>query len=116
MNAVQKLYDTSVDLLSLLEKDASSEGRDQFIQEIESYLQVREEMMKMINPPYTPEQKDIGSKLIELNKKINLHLAGLKKEIQVDLRKLNNNKISKKKYQDAYQPDTISGLFYDKRN
>ena len=116
VDAVQKLYDVSVELLSLLQKGSSSEERDEFIRKIESYLEDREQMIKTIQLPYTTEQKTIGMKLIELNKKIDHHIASIKNDIQSELRKLMNNKVSQEKYHDPYQKDTISGLFYDKRN
>ncbi|MCM3162329.1 flagellar protein FliT [Metabacillus litoralis] len=115
MDAVKKLYEVSAELLSLLEKGATSEERDEFIHQIEAYLEDREKLIKATQPPYTTEQKTIGMQLIEVNKKIDQKLTIFKNEIQSDLRKLQNNKVSQEKYHDPYQTDTISGLFYDKR-
>lgn len=112
---VQKLYDVSVELLTLLEKGAKSEERDEFIHQIELYLENRQKIIKTFQPPYTSEQKTIGLKLIKINKKINQQLTSLKSDIQSDLRKLKNNKVGQEKYHDPYHSDTISGLFYDKR-
>lgn len=115
MDAVKKLYEVSAELLSLLEKGATSEERDEFIHQIEAYLEDRERIIKTIQPPYTTKQKTVGMELIEVNNKIEHQLAILKNDIQSDLRKLQNNKVSQEKYHDPYQTDTISGLFYDKR-
>ncbi|MBT2757193.1 flagellar protein FliT [Mesobacillus foraminis] len=113
MSAVRQVYQLTLQLIEVLQKDFN---RDQKITLIEELLQKREDAMKGMAAPYTDEEKQLGKKLIELNQLLDRLLASEKNDIQKDLKELNVKKESSNKYVNPYQSLAVDGMFYDKRN
>ncbi|TCN26753.1 flagellar protein FliT [Mesobacillus foraminis] len=113
MSAVRQVYQLTLQLIEVLQKDFN---RDQKITLVEELLQKREEAMKGMVAPYTDEEKQLGKKLIELNSLLDRLLASEKNDIQKDLKELNVKKESSNKYVNPYQSLAVDGMFYDKRN
>ncbi|WP_182199655.1 flagellar protein FliT [Paraliobacillus salinarum] len=111
---MNQLYTVSNELLDLLDKTVDE--REDVIDEISVLLENRDSLIEKIKPPYTTEEKEIGAKLISLDKKINQQLNGLFDDIKLDMRSLKKQKNSNKKYMNPYHSLTnYDGSFVDKR-
>ena len=114
MSEVKNLYDTTVDLIELLEKESMLD-RDEKIIRIEQLLQKREGFINSIKPPFSEDEKQVGKRLIELNQKLTALLQKEKDDIQKDMNHLKKQKQSSEKYTNPYDSLMTDGVFYDKR-
>ena len=114
MSELQSLYDTTVELIELLEKESALD-RDEKINNVEQLLQKREGFMNSIKPPFSEDEKQVGKKLIELNQKLTTLLQKEKGAIQKDMNHLKKQKQSSEKYTNPYDSLMTDGVFYDKR-
>ncbi|WP_141432937.1 flagellar protein FliT [Bacillus sp. 03113] len=114
MNALRQYYAVTVELLDLFKN--STMERDEKILAIEQLLEKRETWMQQIKPPYSEEDRKLGSTLIELERSVASFLQKEKLHIQKDLNELNVKKNSTNKYINPYQSLSSDGVFYDKRN
>jgi flagellar protein FliT len=89
--------------------------RDDKIARVEELLSQREVLMGAIQPPYTPEEIEIGKKVNQLNLRISQLLKQEKAAVQKDIKDLQNKKESNTKYVNPYQNLSTDGMFYDKR-
>lgn len=114
MNAVQQFYDTTVELIRLLENEQLT--RDEKIEQTAKLLSAREGLMKQMKPPFSSEEEKLGRQLIALNQKLQKLLETEKSGIQRDMLILKKQKETNKKYTDPYESlVTVEGGFYDKR-
>jgi flagellar protein FliT len=115
VNKVQAVYDCTVELLDLLEKKSEMD-RNEKIQLINDFLEKREKAISTFSAPYNDQERKLGQKLVDLNKKIDHLLNQEKLLIQKDINGLNAKKISNQKYSNPYEGFSTGGVFYDKRN
>lgn len=113
MSAVKQFYQLTIELIQLLGKPQGD--RDEKITRVEELLNQREALMKEIIPPYTPEEAELGKKLIQLNARLTQLLQTEKISIQKDIKGLQTKKESNTKYVNPYQNLSTDGMFYDKR-
>lgn len=113
MGAVSQFYELTVELIQIL---SSAEERDGKIERVQSLLDQRESLMKKMVPPYTPDEVELGQKLIQLNSRLMQLLQTEKILIQKDIKDLQTKKESNTKYVNPYQNLSTDGMFYDKRN
>ncbi|WNF22605.1 flagellar protein FliT [Mesobacillus jeotgali] len=113
MSAVKEFLQLTDQLIQLLE---SSEGdRDNKIAQAEQLLEKRELLMEEILPPYTPEETELGKRLVQMNRRVSQLLLAEKISIQKDIKGLQIKKESNSKYVNTYQSLASDGMFYDKR-
>lgn len=115
MNKVQRVYDITAKLIEFLETSAETD-RDEKIKLIEDVLEEREHFIQQLAGPYTDEENELGSQLVDLNEKLAILLNKVKQDIQKDIKELNRKKQSNQKYVNPYQNLSTDGMFYDKKN
>jgi flagellar protein FliT len=113
VGAVSQFYELTVELIRIL---SSAKERDGKIDRVQSLLDQRESLMKEMVPPYTPDEVEVGQKLIQLNSRLMQLLQTEKILIQKDIKDLQTKKESNTKYVNPYQNLSTDGMFYDKRN
>lgn len=113
MSALKQFYQITTELIQLIGKPQGE--REEKITRVEELLDQREALMKEIIPPYTPEEAELGKKLIQLNAKLTQLLQAEKISIQKDIKSLQAKKESNTKYVNPYQNLSTDGMFYDKR-
>ena len=92
MEAIQALREVTNRLIELLQREELD--RDVRIEQIQSLLDQREELLKWIQPPFTQQEKELGRQLVELDQKVQQLLQKQKQEIQRDLKRLHMKKES----------------------
>lgn len=115
MSAVQALYDITKQLAEQLQKNVAKSERDSYIEQLQNILEKREDLIENVKPPYTTNEKKLGTEIVEMNKEISMQLTKVKKEVQYDILQLKKKKSSNNKYVNPYQSLSIDGMFYDKR-
>lgn len=110
---VLQFYDLTIKLIQLLEKYPGK--RDDKIAQIEMILSQREELMKVMVPPFTHEEVEVGKNIIQLNSRLTQLLQSEKTTIQKELKDLKKKKETSIKYVNPYQNLLTDGMFYDKR-
>ncbi|WP_110928461.1 flagellar protein FliT [Bacillus massiliglaciei] len=111
---LQDFYRKTVELLHVL-KDKQVEREDR-ITRITQLIDQREKLLSGIQPPFSAEEKQTGSRLIELNQEVDRLLLLEKKAIQRDINGLNKKKNMSNKYANPYRDLSVDGAFYDRRN
>jgi flagellar protein FliT len=113
VNALITFHQLTTELIQLLEN--TEVKRDNKITGVEELLNQRETLIGAIQPPYTPEEMEIGKKLNQLNGKLSQLLMLEKAAVQKNIKDLQNKKESNTKYVNPYQSLSTDGMFYDKR-
>nr|WP_285890912.1 flagellar protein FliT [Mesobacillus subterraneus] len=100
-------------MISVLE---SADERDGKISRVEALLDERENLMNEMVPPFSPDEVEVGKKLVLLNSKLMQLLQKEKVLVQKDIKNLQAKKESNSKYINPYENLSTDGVFYDKRN
>jgi flagellar protein FliT len=115
VNQVQPIYDYTVKLIDFFENRTEMD-RDHKIQQIQEILKLRETAINDLNGVYTDQEKELGAKLINLDRTLRKLLEREKIFIQKDIKDLQARKESSQKYVNPYEGIPTGGVFYDKRN
>ena len=113
MGPVSQFYERTKELITILE---SADERDGKISSVETLLDERENLMKEMVPPFSPDEVVVGKKLVQLDSRLMQLLQSEKILIQKDIKKLQAKKESNNKYVNPYDNLSTDGVFYDKRN
>ncbi|KON86295.1 flagellar protein [Sporosarcina globispora] len=113
MSSVQRFYDLTLELISILEN--TKLDRDAKINDVDILLEKRQQEMAAMAPPYSDAEKGLGGRLIGLNAKVTQLMTREKLFIQKDIKDLSVKKESAGKYINPYQSMATDGMFYDKR-
>ncbi|WP_449537798.1 flagellar protein FliT [Ferdinandcohnia sp. Marseille-Q9671] len=115
MNPVITLYRITKELHSLVIEIIQQEQRDEAIEKITSLIDEREQLISEVNPPYTEEERKLGTEIVKMNQFIDGKLELLKNEIQLDITNQKKRKQSTTKYINPYNAGPADGMFFDKK-
>ncbi|MFP7170858.1 flagellar protein FliT [Terribacillus sp. 7520-G] len=116
MNRVQALYDTTSELDVLVSQPVTAENREEVVHSLTELLGIRSEQMDELKPPFTNEEKQLGKALLPMNERISKHVQQIFEQLKMDIRMINKQKQSGKKYINPYASmHTFDGRFLDKR-
>lgn len=114
MSAVKEYFEATRELIDLLRTD--NLDRDEKLQMVEELLNKRDDLITLIKPPYSQEDKEIGRQLLQLERVLSKLLDHEKVLIQKDMKELTVKKGTTNKYANPYDSLAIDGIYYDKRN
>ncbi|WP_409295713.1 flagellar protein FliT [Peribacillus sp. SCS-26] len=114
MNRLLPYRNLSLKLIDLMQT-STEEKREEQVTEIERILEERQSLLAAATAPFSDEEKTTGLLLIGLEKQVNDKMAQIKREIQQDIKKLQQKKLGSQKYINPYQGLATDGYFYDKR-
>ena len=83
MKAIQAFQNVTMELIETLQQE---NDRDERIDKIQSLLDQREELLKSIQPPFSPQEKELGKQLVELDQQVKRLMAETKIDIMQDLK------------------------------
>ncbi|MFV9510528.1 hypothetical protein [Tepidibacillus sp. LV47] len=117
MKLVKQIYQITIQLHQHLQKEPKREERDEYIGQIQAYLDQREKLIDQLKgkTEYTKEEKELGKKIVDYNQGIDLMLERLYRSIAADVRQLQERKKLQQKYIHPYQGLSVDGMFFDKR-
>lgn len=115
MGAVQQCAIITKQLYELILQPKKGQDRDGLIRKIESLLAEREQLLPAITPPFTDEEKQLGRKIVEMNKIIDKGLKKIKTGIEADILETKKKETSARKYVNPYESLVTDGVYYDKK-
>jgi hypothetical protein len=117
MTVVEDLDKVTTHLLALLENELPAEGRrDTYIAEIDKALQIRDELLKKLSPPFSESEIALGRMVADKSQRITPMLEAFQKQLKQEWRQIQQSKKTAKAYGQAYAGVSIDGMYYDKRN
>lgn len=116
MSVLSDLYQITKELFEHLTKPLpKDEGREEYIERIDTYLGKRETLLNELEMPEGEQAKTFAIELIEMNQQINLRLKAVQDEIRMDINQLKKRKTTGKKYENPYEGPTMDGVFFDSK-
>lgn len=110
--AMKVWHEVTETLLKLTQQTEETE-RDETIANIEKCLDVRDQIQSQITGPFTPEEEELGTELVEMEEKIQQKLALFTSQIRMDISKTKSKKSNMKNYVTPYSKVMRDGTFYD---
>lgn len=116
MSAFEQVYQLTEQLFHLVSQPLTKDARDERIEKITSLLEKREQLLPQVQPPFTPEEKELFQQIRTWNDVITAKFTKLKTQIQQDMIQTKKSKKTSQQYVNPYQNvSTSDGMFYDKR-
>lgn len=116
MKKLDELNRVTQKLAQLLEQPVTVKNRDQMLNEINQFLDQRENLLKDIKPPYSETDAKTAQSIMEKDKEIQLKLDHLFLELKSELRDVKRQKSSSEKYLDPYRHVASNdGTYWDKK-
>lgn len=115
MGAVHDCAILTKRLYELVLQGDKNQDRDQIISNIEGLLAQRERLLPAITPPFTDKEKQLGRKIVEMNKVIDRGLKKIKTGIEADIAGTKKKKTSAQKYVNPYESLVTDGVYYDRK-
>lgn len=116
MNKVQKVYDITESIYQLLFNQEQQLEREQLIEQVNELIDQRQTEVEHLAPPYTEEEMKLGQKTIQFDKVINEKLTVLFKDIQDDIKEVQQRKSQTKSYINPYgKLKTTDGMYLDSK-
>lgn len=113
MAAIQDFQNVTMELIETLQQE--KQDRDAKIKKIQTLLNQREELLKLIQPPFSPQEKELGKQLIALDQQVKQLMANQKRDIMQDIKSARIKKQSNQKYTNPYESMGVDGIFFDKQ-
>ena len=112
MTVIGAFQNVTMELMETLQQE---NNRDEKINKIQSLLNQREELLKFIQPPFSPQEKELGKQLIKLDQQVKGLMGKQKVDIMQDLKSARVKKQSNQKYMNPYESMGVDGIFFDKQ-
>lgn len=116
MNQLSKLYQTTLELKSILDKDITSEKREQIIEQINKLVEQRSIEMSQITPPYTKHENQLGQEIVLLNTEIEKEMNKLFEALKQEMKLIKKQKETNRSYINPYGKMTSTdGMYVDSK-
>lgn len=115
---IQALLQISATLYAQLGEMPSGESRDAYIEEINTKLETRAQVInRLVNQGFTYDAEDKSHKMLfELDQGIKERLQNVLSGVKNDLKDLQNAKKTEKQYSNPYaHVQGMDGMYYDKK-
>jgi|SRR5699024_9195212 len=118
MERLGALHQETVLLLQALRRlDEQHSNRDQIIQQIQTHIDNREEMISHVTDPYTKEEIKLGKQIVILNEEIKNRMNRLYQVIKKDMKQVQRRKEQNYSYINPYgKIKTTDGLYMDRKS
>lgn len=93
--------------------EQQEEKRDRVIEQVEKLLDVREQLQKGIQAPFTKEEEVFGKEVVQLEQQLQKKLNHFFKMIQQDISVTQSKKTNMKSYVNPYRNLAQDGAYYD---
>lgn len=99
-------------LLQTLEEE-QEDKRDKVIERVEKLLDVREQLQKDIQAPFTEAEEAFGKEIVQIEKQFQIKIERYFKMIQKDISVTQSKKENMKSYVNPYRNLAQDGAYYD---
>lgn len=117
MNRVTEIYDTTIEMLQLLEQwDTKETDREQLINKMVPLLEIREQLIMSLQVPYTKAEIMLGKKILLLNETLEAKMSRLFDAVKHDMKKVKEKKELNYSYINPYgNMRTVDGMYVDNK-
>ncbi|PKR77992.1 hypothetical protein CEY16_08715 [Halalkalibacillus sediminis] len=116
MSALHRLHDLTENIIVRI-KMADKNNREEVVSEFDQFVEEREKLLKGIKGPYTDEEKELGSRLVELDQQLQSLVQNYLSSFRTDMVSFQRKKVSNKRYTNPYASlYGRDGSFIDKKN
>lgn len=116
MNKVQKVYDITASIYQLLYEQDKEMEREQLIEKVNELIDQRQKEVDQLAPPYSDAEMKLGQKTIQFDEAINKKMSALFKNIQQDIKEVQQRKVQNKSYINPYgKLKTTDGMYLDSK-
>lgn len=116
MNQLNELYQTTIELKAVLEREITSEKRKEIIEEINKLVEQRRAEMSEITAPYTEYEKQLGQDIVLLNTTIEKEMNQLFEDLKQEMRQVKKQKDTNRSYINPYGKMTSTdGVYVDSK-
>ncbi|WP_280769530.1 flagellar protein [Salipaludibacillus daqingensis] len=116
MSVLSDLHQITKELSDhLSEPLPKDEGREEYIEMIDSHLAKRQKLLNELQRPVGEQETKLANELIEMNENVNRRMQVVQGEIRTDINQLKKRKTTGKKYENPYSGRTADGVFFDSK-
>ncbi|KPH76703.1 flagellar protein FliT [Oceanobacillus caeni] len=116
MNQLQKVFDITVEMKQILDKDISSNEREATIEQLNNLLLQREPFLERLTPPFSEQEDLLGKRLVFLNQEVQHLMDQLFSTLKTEIKQMNRQKKSNKNYTNPYHNvHVMDGMYLDKK-
>lgn len=116
MNRLQSVFDITVNMKEILDKEISSNEREVIIEQLNNLLLQREPLLKHLTSPFSEEEDLLGKKLVTLNQEVQHLMDQLFSTLKTEIKQMNRQKKSNKNYTNPYHNvQVMDGMYLDKK-
>lgn len=113
---LKKLLTLTEQIQGVLKEKVTGKNRDEVIEQVEKFIEEREQLLQRIKAPYTDEEKKIGQHIVTVNKTIDQKMAEIFQLLKDEIKQMNRHKKSNPSYENPYQSlQTMDGMFLDEK-
>lgn len=117
MEVLEKVYELTKELTTLLEQPVTSKNRDDVMQQLNELIEERGKWMEQLSPPYSDEEMKLGNEIAKLNPKIQMKMQNLFTDLKTEMKQMQQQKKSQQFYTNPYKNvSTLDGTFLDRKN
>lgn len=111
---LEKIIEVNDRFLNLL-KTVTSNENDSYTDQINHFLNLREQLFRSVKKAETDEEKHLGEKIIKDNELINRLLLEKTQQLRIEINQFNQKKKYNQQYDNSYQSLYTDGMFIDKK-
>lgn len=116
MNRLKPFYEITVKLAELLDQDINAKNRETIISQVNLLIEKRGDLLPEVPPPFTEDEKRVGSDIVLLNNKIQQKMNALFIDLKREMKQFKKQKKSNKIYTNPYEKiQTMDGMFLDNK-
>lgn len=116
MTELKKVYRVTKELEYILDKKIDPSNREDVINNVNELIEKRSIYIKKVKPPYTDEEKQMGTRIVELNNSIEKKMNLLFEDLKLEMKQIKNQRKSNRSYTNPYENiQLIDGMFMDSK-
>ncbi|WP_067727100.1 flagellar protein FliT [Oceanobacillus damuensis] len=116
MNRAEPIYEITMKIRELLNQPITPQSRESVIEQLNGLVSDRGKLMDSLTPPYTEDEKRIGSKLVQFNDEIQNRMQILFADLKMEMKQVKKQKKSNQSYTNPYKSvQVMDGMFMDSK-
>lgn len=116
MNRLEALYNVTKQLNKVLQLPVDSTNREEIIKKVNELINQRGTYLKDVTPPYTEEEKQLGSEIVTLNNQIEKQMKLIFNSLKQEMKQTKKQKSTNESYVNPYgDMNTADGMFLDNK-
>ncbi|MBP1971163.1 flagellar protein FliT [Virgibacillus natechei] len=116
MNRLTSLYEITLNLKHVLDKEITAKNREEVIEKVNQLVEKRSQYIEELVPPYTEEEKQLGQQLVQLNEAIQVEMNHLFSQLKTEMKQVKKQKKSNRTYTNPYKSiQAMDGMFMDSK-